>query len=289
MHLHTNWDKQEENMKKRLYLCIVIGLLFILQSAFSEMKSFSNDELGYDVLAEVNYVGINLSEEEIEEYDSIVFNWCNEIGHDARRIQKLSKEMEWGLNQSLSEYELKEGEVYGVRIVPISKQHSDTSSFVIVLLSISNNENFKIIDMIEAYIEIETMEKTDASERDGRTLYENKSLNYKGSADAQCMGKLTEEDFNALVEKVYTFANRDGYVATQVNKLTKEQDWLLQQSLSKYELKKGETYSVSICPEPKSYPASFSAVLVVLTITDINKRTGGYQYQYYAYDVTIVK
>lgn len=139
----------KSNYKKVIYIAIIF--LFMLQPTFSEVKSFSNDELGYDVLAEVNYVGINLSDKEIEEYDSIVFNWCNEIGHDARRIQKLSKEMEWGLNQSLSEYELKEGEVYGVRIVPISKQHSDTSFFVIVLLSISNNENFKIIDMIESY------------------------------------------------------------------------------------------------------------------------------------------
>lgn len=276
-------------MKNHNVIIFVAFLAIFSQMLFAESKTYVDEKLGYNVIVEVNMVSKNMTKDEIKEYCDVVFDWSNEIAQGTHRINKLTKELEWALEQGLSEYKLVKGETYLIRMSTFPKNYTNSFTFTLVVLTISEKDKFKIHDVIEAFVGFEEENDTEIIYENGMTKYKNQKLGYCGSANAQHMGSnLTSEQLQYLVEGTYEFSSRHGY-CRQLQKLTKEQDWLLQQGMQKYDKKRGETYSILIMPEPKSFPTNFISIMVILTITDVNSDTGDYSYNFYAFESTAVK
>lgn len=279
-----------KNHNKVVIIFVAFSVIFS-QMFFAESKTYVDEKLGYNVMVEINLASKkNMTKDEIKEYCDVIFDWSNEIAQGTHRINKLTKELEWALEQALSEYDVVKGETYGIRMSPNHKNYTKSFTFTLVVLTISGKDKFKIHDIIEAFVEFEEENDTEIIYENGMATYKNQKLGYSGSADAQHVGNnLTEGQLQDLVETTYKFANREGFSCRRLQKLTKEQDWLLQQGMKKYDKKRGETYSILIFPAPKSFPAKFIAITVILIITDVNSDTGDYSYNFYAFESTAVE
>lgn len=228
-----------KNYNKAVIIFVAFLAIFS-QMLFAESKTYVDEKLGYNVMVEVNLVSKkNMTKDEIKEHCDVVFDWSNEIAQGTHRINKLTKELEWALEQALSEYAVVKGETYGIRMSPFPKNYTNSFTFTIVVLTISGKDKFKIHDIIEAFVEFEKENDTEIIYENGMTTYKNQKLGYSGSADVYHFGNnLTEGQLQDLVEKTYEFNSQSGYYCRQLQKLTKEQDWLLQQGMKKYDKKK---------------------------------------------------
>lgn len=268
---------------RKNYIAAVLIFLFAIVSIHAEAKTYIDEEKGYNVTVEVELVAENMSPENIKAYSKTLFDWCNEIAKDARIIKKLPNDVVWGLKRGLARYDLKKGETYFARVASLSLDNLEKCPIVVVLLTINDKKSYKVETIIESFIELDVGNKT-VEEEDGK--FSNAALGYKGSAKMDYVGvNLSDEQMKYIANSYYDFANKDNFSGRTIGKLTKEQSWLLIQALNKYNLKKNEVYTGHIQVEPKSYPAPFTVVLVIVTITDV-KANGDFYYDYIAIETT---
>lgn len=276
---------------RKNYIAAVLIFLCAIVSIHAEAKTYIDEEKGYNVSVEIALVGENMSTEAINKYNQYLFDLSNEIGKNAKIIKKFSNDVVWGIKKGLSEYDYKKGESYFVRVLSISENNlSNLKKFdtyqipmIVALITINDNKSYKVETIIETFIELDIDNKT-VEEADGK--FSNAELGYKGIAKMDYVGvNLSEEDITAIANLYYDFANKDNFSGRKIGKLTKEQLWLLNQALNKYNLKPNEVYDGYVNVEPKSFPAKFSVVLVIVTITDV-KANGDFYYDYIAIETT---
>ena len=162
-----------------------------------------------------------------------------------------------------------------------------------VLVTIVNSNSkkniaYKIDKIIETNAELDLPNNNDTVE-EKEDIYSSASLGYKGYAKANFYGiDLDEGQKTYLINALEDFSSQEKYKSQIIKKLSKEQDWLLNLALNKYTLKKNETYWVDIIVFPKSYPAEFKVLSMLLTITDFQSN-GEFSYDFIAYESTQIE
>lgn len=278
-------------MKKKL-VQFAFFLFLAVPFLHAATKKYTDNENGYEVYMEVSFVGRNISQEDLLAYSSQISTWCDEIGHDTRKILKLTKELDWGLKKALADYELKQGETYIVRMVSAHEIHGVSFRFITALLTITDcNEEtpFEFVDIYETYAELED-NKFNNSTDDGADnhSYSDSALGFKGEATAQYAGTdLSTKEFDNIAKTVFDYSDSEGSATVDVKTLTEEQKWLLKQALSKYNMKENETYIASIIPESIQSQVSRSAIVLIVTITDADLDSGDYSYTFVAKKIIV--
>lgn len=264
---------------KKFYIFI---LLFILVNfAFAERKTYIDDEKGYNVITEINYVGSNISKEDMEEYRNTLYNWNNEIGISTKKTKRITKEVDWGLKKALAEIKAENGQTYVVRITPVPNENKSTFYFITALITVNNNK-YEFWDVFETFVKLEN--KNEIEKNQEENIYSNAKLGYKGRASASKAGEnLSKDDINKIKSEMFNFSAKNSKAMLEIKELSKEENWLLHQALNKHSLKKGETYIATIIPEIKSDNTRTYAVIIVLTITNVDSKKGVYSCNFTAY------
>lgn len=272
-------------MKKKFFIILITLLCSYINA---EVRNYKDENKGYNVFIEIDPIGQNLKQSDIDEYSHQLFTWSETLGKDAKILENLSDILEWGINEALAEISLEIGTTYISQIRFDNNQNDIFFTHAIVLFTIKskNPRQLKIETIIIVQVTIDELKETSSVET-SENNYENKSLGYKGSAFADFIGNnLSTEELDNLNEFVYSFASKNGQVRA-VKKFTKEQEWLVNQALNKYELKKDETYTVLFSVMPKSFPTTFSKIISIITITEIDKYNN-FSYNFIAYESTQV-
>jgi hypothetical protein len=277
-------------MEKRAFRIIfILFFLFSITSLQAESKNFIDKENGYNVITEVSYIGKNLTKEDISSYSEELLNWCNLKGKNTKKIEKLTKERDWGWQKAISEYDAMQGETYVIRMFSVNNSNDTFTCMTLLLLTVTNSssnssEKYDFQCIYETDVDI-SQNETVANEDAGQKYYEDSTLGFSGHTTANYIGiDLNQDEINAVVSNVFNFANSDGYKAKEVSKLTEEQSWLIGQSLINRKLRQGETYSIAIIPAPKSFPTTFTALVIVVTIKSIDEKNGRFSYNYTAFE-----
>ena len=264
----------------------LIFLVIFSSYLYAEPQIYRNEEKGYDILVDIAPVGQNWKQSDIDSYTNQLFTWSETLGTDVKILETLPDTLEWGINKRLSEISVQKNTTYFSRILFDYNYENDTCTHGTVLFTITSDFplKIKIETIITVRVYMDETEENDTIETSNDT-YESKKLGYKGSASADFIGiNLSAKKLEDLNDKIYSFASANAQVR-KVKKFTKEQEWLLYQALNKYELKKNETYIVSIAVYPKSLPATFSAIIAIITITEIDQ-ANNYRYNFVAYKST---
>jgi len=280
--------------------------LLLVNLLFSEQKTFIDKEKGYNVITEANCIGSNLSEDGINEYRTTLYNWNMDTGVSTKKVQRITREVDWGMKLALAEAKAGNGQTFVVRITPVPSDEKATVYFVTALLTV-NDGKYEFWDVYETVMNLDG--QADAKQKSiGRQpaqepasknqsskgqpvekqqtpdVYYDQKTGYKGRASASRAGvNLSKDAVSKLKSEMTAYSRQNGSDSIEVKKLNKEENWLLQQALKKHKLVKGETYIVTIIPEPKTYPSKFSATVVVLTITAVDSRKGSVSYRFSAY------
>lgn len=271
-------------MRKSHIAAVFIFLLCTLASIHAEAKTYKDEEKGYNVTVEIALIGENMSTEAIKNYNQTLFDWCNELGKNTKIIKKFSNEVVWGIKKGLSEYNFKKGESYFVRVFASSEHNLDLYPLVVAFITINDKKSYKVETIIETYVDLTPDDNTTVEEAGDN--FSNAALGYKGSAKMDYIGvNLSDEQMTNIANSYYDFANKDNFSGQKIGKLTKEQEWLLNEALNKYNLKQNEVYAGYIGVEPKTFPAPFTIILVIVTITDV-KANGDFYYNYIAFEST---
>lgn len=265
---------------KKITASVLFFLFISLNFLSAEQKTYINKEKGYNVIAEVNFVGANIPNDKIEEYRATLADWNADTGLSTKKVQKISKEVSWGLKKALADVKAKNGQTYVIRITPVPEDSKPVFYFITALITVKNNK-YEFWDVYETYVSFENQAETDSHE-DG--VYSSPDLGYKGRASATLAGKnLTKESIENVKNQMLDISKKNGRTSVEMQNLTKEENWLLNQALIRHNLSKGETYIVSIIPEPKNYQAEIYTLTVILTITDVDNKMGIYSYNFKAY------
>lgn len=277
-------------IKKVLIIIFLLNLLSF-SSLQSETKYFTDKNLDYNVVTEVSYVGLNIPKDELDQYSSDLFDWCKTLDKNTKKIEKITKEYLWGTNKAISDYNIKQGETYIIRISSADETTDQFQWITLLLLTITNingidSGKYYINSIYESYVNI-SQNNTSAAEDADPTFYSDSASGFSGRASAKLSGiNLNQNDIDTLVNSNLNFANSNNFKGKIVNKLTKEQAWLLGKSLAAFSLKEGETYTVAIIPEPKSYPTNFTSYIVIITIDKVDQESRSYNYRFIAIEST---
>lgn len=275
--------------------------LLLVNLLFSEQKTFIDKEKGYNVITEANCIGSNLSEDGINEYRTTLYNWNMDTGVSTKKVQRITREVDWGMKLALAEAKAGNGQTFVVRITPVPADERATIYYVTALITV-NDSKYEFWDVYETVMNLDgtsavaqkpenqkpagkqaANSQPTGQQPDSGVFYDQKT-GYKGRATATKAGaNLSKEAVSKLKAEMLNFSKKGGAEPVEVQRFTKEENWLLQQALKKHKLVKGETYIVTIIPEPKTYPSKFSATVVVLTITAVDSRKGSVSYRFSAY------
>ena len=105
---------------------------------------YENKELGYKGSAQANYLGINLTKNEIKNYENKIYEFVNR-NSTAKTVNNFTKEEEWLINQALNKYSFKENESYIISVVPFPKSMPApfiAITAIITINKIEKNGNF---------------------------------------------------------------------------------------------------------------------------------------------------
>ena len=283
------------NMKKMPAICFFSVLAVLV---FAEKKTYIDKEKGYNVIVETNYIGTNLPEDGINEYRTTLYNWNKETGVSTKKVQRITREVDWGMRKALAESKAVNGQTFVIRVTPVPAKEKPTVSYVTALITV-NDSKYEFWDVYETVYNLDgtpgvsaaTAPKAQAAAPAAKAqaspaqkaddVFYDPNLGYKGRATATKAGaNLSKEAVAKLKAEMLAFAKKGGSEPVEVPRFTKEESWLLQQALKKYKLAVGETYIATVIPEPKQSAASFSSITVVLTIakTDAQKKTCSYTF-----------
>lgn len=274
-------------MTRRIQFVFFIFYLCIC-SLNAEIQMLQNEEKNYNVSIEIESIGVDLNPESLKDYANELLSWSNEIGKNTRILTTLPDEVDWAIKQQLFEYDKQNNETFIARITydfifKLNRLNSFKHNVVVFTFSSDDLDKIKIETSIEVDVLLDNPEENTIETSEGE--YENKTLGYKGSSIAYYVGiDLNDNQLENLNTKIYEMASDNGIVR-KITKFTKEQEWLVSQSLKKYQLKKGETYIVSVVVYPKSSPTTFTAVICFVIITDIDNYQN-YTYNFLAYEST---
>ncbi len=269
---------------KKFFFIILISLLGSYLHA--ELRNYKNEDKGYDVYIETESVGQNLEQSDIEDYVHQLFTWSESLGNDTKVLDSLPDVLKWGINEDLSEISVETNTTYISRILFDTNYEDGSFTHGTVLFTITsdNPPKIKVETIITVRVFVDKPEPTNTTET-SQNVYEDKNFGYNGQAMAEFIGiNLSASELDELNKKAYSFASTNAQVK-KIRKFTEEQEWLLYQALKKYDLKKNETYIASIVAFPKSFPATFSPIIAIVTITEISE-SGDYTYSFIAYEST---
>jgi hypothetical protein len=271
----------------RMILNSLLFVFFLTNNVQAETKNFTDKELDYDVITEVSYIGIDIPNEELVKYSAELYNWCKTLDKNSKKVEKLTKEKNWGLAKAISDYEIKKGETYVIRLFSGVKDANQFQWITLILLTVKSNtsntsDKYIIHDIYESYVDI-SQKESDSTDNAELRYYADSILGFSGHASAKLVGaNLNQKDMDTLVTSSFNFANSNNFKAKILDELTEEQVWLLGKSLIERSLKKGETYTVAIIPEPKSSPTYFKTLIVIVTIRDVDQQNDSFSYSYTA-------
>ena len=120
---------------------IVVAVFFIAVQAIcaGEAKYYSDWETGYKGYAEAEYIGKGDTERYLEEVRKNVEEIDSDDESEVADILKLTKEDLWLCRSALSEYDLEDGEIYG--IYWYRTPDSDTCKMLIAVIK-NNGKSF---------------------------------------------------------------------------------------------------------------------------------------------------
>lgn len=266
---------------------LFIVCYFILGTClFADPRSFTDEERGYEVTADVTCVGVNMTQADVEYYATLLTDWSKQIGKYHKEIFELSKENEWGLQKALSKYNLKKGESYVVNIVSSKAIKENEFPIVAIFIIITNdNSEYEVKKIYANAIDLGKGEK-----RENGNMYSNQDLGYCGNVITTLLGEnLSIEELQIAVDNIYDYAISTGYQPKTLVSITDEQKWLMEQGLSECNLKVGETYLIAVIDIPDSFPAYLSPVEILLTITSVDETTDRYNYNFFAFKNTLAQ
>ena len=118
---------------------IVVAIFFIAVQAIcaDEAKYYSDGETGYKGYAEAEYIGKGDAERYLEEIKEKFQKAELDGEYDVSDILKLTKEDLWLCRSALAEYDLEDGEIYGVYWYRTPDQ--DTVKFLIAVIKDNGN------------------------------------------------------------------------------------------------------------------------------------------------------
>ena len=286
------------NMKKMPAICFFSVLAVLV---FAEKKTYIDKEKGYNVIVETNYIGTNLPEDGINEYRTTLYNWNKETGVPTKKVQRITREVDWGMRKALAESKAGNGQTFVIRVTPVPAEEKPTVSYVTALITV-NDSKYEFWDVYETVYNLDgtpgvsaatepkaqaaapaaKAQASPAQKADG--IFYDPNLGYKGRATATKAGaNLSKEAVSKLKAEMLAFSKKGGSEPVEVPRFTKEESWLLQQALKKHKLAVGDTFIATVIPEPKQGDSSFSTVVVVLTIakTDPQKKSCSYSFTAY--------
>lgn len=273
---------------KKLFIYFIN--LFLIFSVYSELNRFVYDYENNEVLfSEVTLVEENISEDVLPEYCNYLNEAMEQFCNSSKRVYNLDKKTKWCLEKSLEKYDKKVGEWYEILI--FFYDSLDKSVITNILVRITSENDYKIYNIIEG-IKITTEYETTNSL--GQTEYVNNEFGYRGTSDVTYFGQLNNEQFmnfvnsDGVVDLIKECFGKD-YLIEKIGKLTKEQEWLLEKGLSKYDLNKDECYSIGIQVTPKSFPTTVEMIVGILKINEVNVESKKYDYYYSIYKLTMLE
>ncbi|MBO4438315.1 MAG: hypothetical protein J5798_03105 [Spirochaetaceae bacterium] len=281
------------NMKKMLTLCFFSVFAVLV---FAEKKTYIDKAKGYNVIVETNYIGTNLPDEGINEYRATLYNWNKETGVSTKKVQRITREVDWGMRKALAESNVGNGQTFVIRVTPVPAEEKSTVSYVTALITV-NDSKYEFWDVYETVFNLDgtpgasaaTAPKAQAATPAAPTqktdgVFYEPNLGYKGRATATKAGaNLSKEAVSKLKAEMLAFAKKGGSEPVEVQRFTKEESWLLQQALKKHKLAVGDTFIVTVIPEPKQGASSFSTIAVVLTIAKADPQKKSCSYNFTAY------
>ncbi|MBR4823666.1 MAG: hypothetical protein IKZ86_02605 [Spirochaetaceae bacterium] len=279
------------NMKKMLALCFFSVFAVLV---FAEKKTYIDKAKGYNVIVETNYIGTNLPDEGINEYRATLYNWNKETGVSTKKVQRITREVDWGMRKALAESNAGNGQTFVIRVTPVPAEEKSTVSYVTALITV-NDSKYEFWDVYETVFSLDgtpgasaatapkaKAQAAPAQKQDG--VFYEPNLGYKGRATATKAGaNLSKEAVSKLKAEMLAFAKKGGSEPVEVQRFTKEESWLLQQALKKHKLAVGDTFIVTVIPEPKQGSSSFSTIAVVLTIAKADPQKKSCSYSFTAY------
>ena len=283
------------NMKKMLALCFFSVFAVLV---FAEKKTYIDKAKGYNVIVETNYIGTNLPDEGINEYRATLYNWNKETGVSTKKVQRITREVDWGMRKALAESNVGNGQTFVIRVTPVPAEEKSTVSYVTALITV-NDSKYEFWDVYETVFNLDgtpgapaaqagapaaqsATPKAPAQKQNG--VFYEPNLGYKGRATATKAGaNLSKEAVSKLKAEMLAFAKKGGSEPVEVQRFTKEESWLLQQALKKHKLAVGDTFIVTVIPEPKQGASSFSTIAVVLTIAKADPQKKSCSYSFTAY------
>ena len=283
------------NMKKMLSLCFFSVFAVLV---FAEKKTYIDKAKGYNVIVETNYIGTNLPDEGINEYRATLYNWNKETGVSTKKVQRITREVDWGMRKALAESNAGNGQTFVIRVTPVPAEEKSTVSYVTALITV-NDSKYEFWDVYETVFNLDgtpgasaaqagapaaqsATPKAPAQKQDG--VFYEPNLGYKGRATATRAGaNLSKDAVSKLKAEMLAFAKKGGSEPVEVQRFTKEESWLLQQALKKHKLAVGDTFIVTVIPEPKQGASSFSTIAVVLTIAKADPQKKSCSYSFAAY------
>ena len=281
------------NMKKMLALCFFSVFAVLV---FAEKKTYIDKAKGYNVIVETNYIGTNLPDEGINEYRATLYNWNKETGVSTKKVQRITREVDWGMRKALAESNAGNGQTFVIRVTPVPAEEKSTVSYVTALITV-NDSKYEFWDVYETVFNLDgtpgasaatapkaqtATQAAPAQKQDG--VFYEPNLGYKGRATATKAGaNLSKEAVSKLKAEMLAFAKKGGSEPVEVQRFTKEESWLLQQALKKHKLAVGDTFIVTVIPEPKQGTSSFSTIAVVLTIAKADPQKKSCSYSFTAY------
>ena len=283
------------NMKKMLSLCFFSVFAVLV---FAEKKTYIDKAKGYNVIVETNYIGTNLPDEGINEYRATLYNWNKETGVSTKKVQRITREVDWGMRKALAESNAGNGQTFVIRVTPVPAEEKSTVSYVTALITV-NDSKYEFWDVYETVFnldgtpaapvaqagtpKVQAATQTAPAQKTDGVFYEP-NLGYKGRATATKAGaNLSKEALSKLKTEMLAFAKKGGSEPVEVQRFTKEESWLLQQALKKHKLAVGDTFIVTVIPEPKQGASSFSTIAVVLTIAKADPQKKSCSYSFTAY------
>lgn len=284
------------NMKK---IAAILCFSVLAVSAFAQKKTYIDKEKGYNVIAEVSYVGANLPEDGISECRTTLYNWNMETGVSSKQVKRITREVDWGMKRALADAKAGNGQTFVVRITPVPADEKATIYYVTALITV-NDSKYEFWDVYETVMNLDgtpavaqkpevqataptaKAQSAPAQKTDG--VYFDQKTGYKGRATATKAGaNLSKEAVAKLKAEMLSFSKKDGAEPVEVQRFTKEESWLLQQALKKHKLAVGDTFIATVIPEPKQGASGFYSLVVVLTIakTDAQKKSCSYSFTAY--------
>ena len=286
------------NMKK---IAAILCFSVLAVSAFAQKKTYIDKEKGYNVIAEVSYVGANLPEDGISECRTTLYNWNMETGVSSKQVKRITREVDWGMKRALADAKAGNGQTFVVRITPVPADEKATIYYVTALITV-NDSKYEFWDVYETVMNLDgtsavaqkpenqkpagkqTANSQPTGQQQDSSVYFDQKTGYKGRATATKAGaNLSKEAVSKLKAEMLSFSKKGGAEPVEVQRFTKEESWLLQQALKKHKLAVGDTFIATVIPEPKQGTSGFYSLVVVLTIakTDAQKKSCSYSFTAY--------